>query len=291
MTPNSTITLADIKGPGVIQHIWITVAPEEIRNTVIRMYWDDEETPSVEAPLGDFFANVFSYYYKVNSLPVVVAPTGGYNCYWAMPFHKRALITLENQNTVEIPRARIFYQITYALGEVPENAAYLHVQYRRSLTTRELPEHIILDGVQGRGQYVGTVMGWNQFSNGWWGEGEIKFFMDGDSDYPTICGTGTEDYFGGAFAFQDTYSTAFLGYPFWRKDENTVPVHGLYRWHVPDPIRFREDLKVTMQALGWWPGAKFQPLTDDISSTAFWYQTEPHAPFPQLPSLAERWRR
>ncbi len=159
------------------------------------------------------------------------------------------------------------------------------------MTTRANPEHTILDGVRGQGQYVGTVMGWNQLSNGWWGEGEIKFYLDGDGRYPTICGTGTEDYFGGAFAFQDTFSTAFLGYPFWRKVAGDVPLHGLYRWHVPDPIRFRADLRVTMQALGWWPNGKFQPLTDDISSVAYWYQTEPHAPFPALPGLVDRWRR
>lgn len=291
LQPASTLTLADIEGPGVIQHIWITVAPEQVRNCVLRMFWDDEETPSVEVPLGDFFANVFGYYYHVNSLPVAVNPTGGYNCYWAMPFRRRARITLENQHTEEIPRARIFYQITYALGEVPEQAAYFHAQYRRSMTTREYPEHTILDGVRGQGHYVGTVMGWNQFSNGWWGEGEIKFYLDGDGKYPTICGTGTEDYFGGAFAFQDTFSTAFLGYPLWRKEPGEVPLHGLYRWHIPDPIRFQQDLRVTMQALGWWPNGKFQPLTDDISSVAYWYQTEPHAPFPTLPTLVERWRR
>lgn len=292
LQPGQLLTLAEIDGPGVIQHIWVTVAPEAMRHCVLRMYWDGEETPSVEAPLGDFFANVFGDYYPVNSLPVAVNPTGGYNSYWPLPFRRHARITLENQYPEEIPRARIFYQVTYGLGDVPDSAAYFHAQYRRSLTTRQQPEHTILDGVAGQGHYVGTVLGWNQFSSGWWGEGEVKFYLDGDGVYPTICGTGTEDYFGGAFAFQDTFSTAFLGYPRWRKGEaDAPPLHGLYRWHVLDPIRFRHDLRVTVQALGWWPNGKFQPLTDDISSLAYWYQTEPHAPFPALPGLVDRWRR
>ena len=123
--------------------------------------------------------------------------------------------------------------------------------------------------------------------------------MDGDVDYPTICGTGTEDYFGGAWCFggdEDptatvTYSTPFLGYPLYRNEPGEAPRHGLYRWHVLDPIRFKRDLKVTIQALGWWPNGKFEPLTDDIASVGYWYQAEPHGPSPQLPPVHERWSR
>ncbi len=140
--------------------------------------------------------------------------------------------------------------------------------------------------------YVGTFMAWTQLSNGWWGEGEIKFFLDGDAEFPTICGTGTEDYFCGAWGFGgQTYSTPFLGYPLYSKPEGQVPRHGLYRWHILDPIRFKSDLKVTMQALGWWPNHKFQPLTDDIASVAYWYQAEPHAAFPAMPPVHERYSR
>ena len=185
-----------------------------------------------------------------------------------------------------------FYQITYTLTEIPENVGTFHAQWRRTLTTRAVPEHIILDGVQGHGHYVGTFLAWTQLSNGWWGEGEIKFFMDGDDAYPTICGTGTEDYFCGAWGFNgETYSTPFLGYPLYRKEPGEVPQHGLYRWHVLDPIRFKQDLKVTIQALGWWPNGKFEPLTDDIASVAYWYQAEPHTPFPEFPPVEERWSR
>jgi hypothetical protein len=286
----SLTTLADIEGPGVIQHIWMTVRPEAYRDTVLRFFWDEEETPSVEVPLGDFFCNGHGLRYNVTSLPVCVNPSGGFNCYWPMPFRRRARVTIENQRWEAI--GGFFYQITYALTEIPDNAAYLHAQWRRSMTTREYPEHVILDGVRGQGHYVGTFIAWTQFSDGWWGEGEMKFFMDGDCEFPTICGTGTEDYFGGAWGFgSETFSTAFLGYPLYQREPGRVPKHAMYRWHILDPIRFRESLKVTIQALGWWPNGKYEPLTDDIASVGYWYQTEPHAPFPQLPGLRERWAR
>lgn len=290
LEPGSTTCLADIDGPGMIQHIWITVSPEAYRDTVLRFFWDGEETPSIEVPLGDFFCNGHGLRYDVNSLPMAVNPEGGFNSYWPMPFREHARITIENQHREEI--RGFFYQIDYALTEVPDSAAYFHAQWRRSMTSREVPEHVILDGVEGQGHYVGTFLAWTQLSNGWWGEGEIKFFMDGDDAYPTICGTGTEDYFCGAWGFGGrTYSTPFLGYPLYRKEPGEVPRHGLYRWHVLDPVRFQEDLKVTIQALGWWPNRKFEPLTDDIASVAYWYQAEPHAAFPEFPAVHERWSR
>ncbi len=286
----STTTLADIEGPGVIQHIWITVTEEAYRDCVLRFYWDGEQEPSIEVPLGDFFANCHGMRYNVNSLPVSVNPSGGFNCYWQMPFREQAKITVENQKEEEIPG--FFYQITYALQEVPDNAAYLHCQWRRSMTTRQKPRHVIVDNIKGQGHYVGTVLSWTQFSDGWWGEGEVKFYMDGDEEHPTICGTGTEDYFGGAWCFDgETYSTPYLGYPLYHKEPGTVPKHGLYRWHIQDPIRFEQDLKVTVQALGWWPNGKYEPLTDDIASAAYWYQLEPHTVFPELPAKEERWPR
>ncbi|GIK37950.1 MAG: hypothetical protein BroJett011_17830 [Chloroflexota bacterium] len=288
--PPGLTTLADIAGPGQIQHIWITVDPKAYRETVLRAYWDDEPIPSLEVPLGDFFCNGHGLRYRVNSLPVVVNPSGGFNCYWPMPFHRRARITIDNQRSQ--PIEDFFYQITYTLTDLPAQAATFHAQWRRSLTRREQPEHTVLDHIHGQGHYVGTFLAWTQLSNGWWGEGEIKFYLDGDHDYPTICGTGTEDYVGGAWCFGgETYSTPFLGYPLYRQEPGEVPRHSLYRWHIPDPIRFRQDLKVTIQALGWWPDGTFQPLTDDIASVAYWYQAEPHSPFPELQPLYERWSR
>jgi hypothetical protein len=287
--PGETATLADITGPGAIQHIWITVDPVAYRNCILRMYWDDEKTPSVEVPLGDFFACGHGARCKVNSLPICVNPSGGFNSYWPMPFRKHCRITVENQHSQAI--GGFFYQITYALTEVPADAAYFHAQWRRAMTTREYPEHVLVDGIKGQGHYVGTYIAWEQLSNGWWGEGEIKFFIDGDKEFPTICGTGTEDYFLGAWGFGDTFSTPFVGYPYWNKDENTIPKHGLYRWHIMDPIRFEKDLKVTIQALGWWPNGKFQPLTDDLASVVYWYQADPHAAFPAMLPVEGRFPR
>jgi len=286
---NSTTTLAEIEESGIIQHIWITVSEKAYRDCVLRFFWDGEESPSVEVPLGDFFANGHGLRYNVNSLPVVVNPSGGFNCYWPMPFGKSCRISIENQRWEDI--TGFFYQISYTLCDVPKNAAYFHSQWRRDVTNRQKPEHIILDGISGRGHYVGTFLAWTQLANGWWGEGEIKFFIDGDREYPTICGTGTEDYFGGAWCFGDTYSTPFLGYPFWRREVGEVPKHSLYRWHVMDPIRFEKNLRITIQALGWWPDGKFQPRADDIASVGYWYQSEPHSEFPKLPTIEERWPR
>jgi hypothetical protein len=286
---NQTATLAEIEGPGAIQHIWITVDPAWWRRLVVRFYWDGEDTPSIEVPLGDLFCNGWCVRCNVNSLPVSVNPAGGFNSYWEMPFRKSARITVENQ--WDEPVEGFFYQITYALTDVPDEMAYLHAQFRRSNPLPYKQDHTLLDGVKGWGHYVGTYIAWGSNNNAWWGEGEIKFFMDGDEEFPTICGTGTEDYFGGAWGFvQDdkyaAFTTPFLGMPQVILPDGLYASQerfGLYRWHVMDPIRFEEDLRVTIQALGWRQGTRLLPLQDDIASTAFWYQQEPHAPFPTLP--------
>lgn len=293
---SSTVVLADIDGPGAIQHFWITVAPNLWRNLVLRCYWDAEETPSVEVPLGDFFCNGWCERANVNSLPISVNPAGGFNSYWEMPFRKHARISIENLSPD--PVEGFFYQIDYTLTSVPEDRAYFHAQWRRSDPLPYQQVHTLIDGVQGKGQYVGTYMAWGVHNNGWWGEGEIKFYLDGDRDWPTINGTGTEDYFGGAWGFEQPkgeygiFTTPFLGMPQVIKPDGAFQSQerfGLYRWHIMDPIRFHEDLKVTIQALGWRAAregkGRFLPLKDDIASTVFWYQTEPHAPFPTLPSL------
>lgn len=290
---SSTATLAEIEGPGAIQHIWLTVHPEQWRRLVLRCYWDGEETPSVETPLGDFFANGWCERCNITSLAVCVNPAGGFNCYWEMPFRRSARITVENVTPDDV--RGFYYQITYALTEVPEDLGYFHAQWRRSNPLAYMDVHTLLDGVQGEGHFVGTYLAWQVNSTGWWGEGEIKFYMDGDA-WPTICGTGTEDYFGGAWNFEfprgqyGVFSSPYSGMPqviqpdgLYRSQQR----FGMYRWHITDPIRFHQDLKVTIQALGWRSQLEQQrrylPLQDDIASTAFWYQQEPHAPFPALP--------
>ncbi len=295
LKPNSGFTVAEIEGPGVIRHIWMTADPKTYRNCILRIFWDGETTPSVEVPFGDFFCCGHEKRARVSSIPVAVNPSGGMNCYWPMPFRKGARIEIESQLAEEL--WGFFYQVDYELCDVPEDAGYFHAQWRRSVTPIEKPEHTILDGIEGKGQYVGTYLAWVQCSDGWWGEGEVKFYMDGDGKYPTICGTGTEDYFGGAWDLwgpdqrEQTFNTPFLGYPFCQHEDNTVPKHGLYRWHILDPVRFSEDLKVTIQALSWWPNGIYQPLRDDISSVGYWYQLEPHAKFPEMLPVHLRWTR
>jgi len=287
---NDTVTLAEIEGPGAIQHMWFTVGPGAWRSLILRFYWDGEDSPSIEVPIGDFFCSGWAERCNVNSLPVSVNPAGGFNSYWEMPFRKSARVTIENLGDKDADG--FFYQITYALTEVPEDAAYLHAQFRRSNPLPYKTDHTLLDGVKGWGHYVGTYIAWGVNNNGWWGEGEVKFFMDGDGEFPTICGTGTEDYFGGAWGFEfppgeyGVFTTPWLGMPQIIKPDGLYRSQqrfGLYRWHVMDPIRFEQDLKVTIQALGWRSGGRYLPLQDDIASTAFWYQAEPHAPFPALP--------
>ena len=206
-----------------------------------------------------------------------------------MPFRKKCRITLENRAEEAVT---YYYQIDYTLTEVPEDCAYFHAQFRRTNPLPYKTDYTILDGVKGKGHFVGTYMAWGVNNNGWWGEGEIKFFMDGDKKYPTICGTGTEDYFCGSYNFEDPYShdhyvdfsTAYSGFHAVKTDNlyNVSKRFGMYRWHITDPIRFESDLKVTIQALGWREGGRYLPLQDDIASVAFWYQTLPTAPFPKL---------
>ncbi len=291
-----TITLAEIDGPGQINHIWLTIDAPWWRRLVVRVYWDDEPTPSIETPLGDFFCNGWAVPCNVSSLPIAVNPRGGFNSYWPMPFRRSARITVEN--VWEEDSGSLYYSVDYELREIPAETAYLHAQWRRNNPLEYKTDHTILEGVTGTGNYAGTYIAWGSNNNGWWGEGEIKFFLDGDEEFPTICGTGTEDYFGGAWCFYEpdehgelkyaTFSTPYLGLPqAVLPDKGAVIASqarfGMYRWHIQDPIRFAEDLKVTIQAIGWRSGGRYLPLQDDIASTAFWYQTEPHGEFPQLP--------
>ena len=281
-----TFVMADIKGSGAIQHIWMTPTGNN-RFNILRFYWDGEETPSIECPAGDFFACGMGQYTTISSLAVCVNPGSGFNCYWLMPFRKGFKITMTNIDEKDMV---LYYQIDYTHTEIPADMGYLHAQFRRVNPLPYKQDYTILDGVRGQGQYVGTYMTWGSNSPGWWGEGEIKFFMDGDEEFPTICGTGTEDYFCGSYGFHkpgtgdyQEFDTAYAGMPQVIRSKEQ-PRFSLYRWHIMDPIRFEKDLKVTMQALGWQSEGRYLPLQDDLSSVAFWYQAEPHAAFPKLPN-------
>ena len=282
-------TMAEIDGPGAIQHIWM--APLGTwRQIIMRVYWDDEKEPSVEVPVGDFFGNGWGSFAQISSLPVAVNPAGAFNCYWEMPFRKSCKFTMENIGESDVT---LYYQVDYTLTDVPSDIGYFHAQFRRVNPLPFKSVYTILDGVKGWGHYVGTYVAWGMNNGGWWGEGEIKFFLDGDDKFPTICGTGTEDYFCGSYGFENpvTHQYQEFASPYaglaqvirpdgvYRSQERV----GLYRWHVMDPVRFERDLKVTIQALGWRSEGRYLPLQDDIASVAYWYQTEPHATFPKLP--------
>jgi hypothetical protein len=286
LNARQTATLMDVAGSGIIQHIWLVEGLN--RGLVIRFFWDGEETPSVEAPVPDFFAVGHGRFAPVNSIAVVVNPANALNCFWPMPFRTRARITLANETDGDVEL--IAYQITYVETEVPAAAGTFHAQYRRAGTAERNP-CVILDGVKGRGRYVGTFLAWTQMEKGWFGEGEMKCYLDGDDQFPTICGTGTEDYFLGSYGFPKSFTTAYSGTVLPASENATPPTFwSLYRWHIQDPINFEQDLRVTIQALGWGADGKYKKLSDDIASVAYWYQAEPHAPFPPLPALAERLR-
>ena len=297
--PGATFTLADIQGAGSIQQIWMTLARGKWRHTILRAYWDDQAQPSIECPAGDFFVCGWESFAQVSSLAVCVNPGRAFNCYWEMPFRKRARFTMQNLSDEQIA---VYYQINYQLAEVPDDAAYFHAQFRRTNPLPYKEVYKILDGVKGQGHYVGTYMAWGVNNAGWWGEGEIKFYLDGDGEFPTICGTGTEDYFCGAYNFDPgsmergrpggpgyvEFNTPYAGLPQVIRPDGLYKSQqrfGLYRWHVMDPVRFEKDLRVTIQALGWrtTPERQYLPLQDDIASVAYWYQQLPTAAFPKLP--------
>jgi hypothetical protein len=294
-----TYTVADVDGPGCIQQIWMTPTGNW-RLAVLRFYWDGESDPSVEVPVADFFASGWGKWDRcalINSLPICVNPRCAFNSYWQMPFRKHCKITMQNLASEGMV---LYYQVNYALAPVPADAAYFHAQFRRENPLKNKGIYTILDGVTGKGQYVGTYLAVGVHNTGWWGEGEVKFYLDGDKDFPTIAGTGTEDYFCGSYDFEGTgpdgktryteFTTPYAGVPQIIRPDGLYDSQqrfSLYRWHITDPVRFTTGLRVTIQDLGWQSGGRYLPLQDDIASTAFWYQEEPHAKFPPFPSRDE----
>lgn len=315
LVAGETRVLAQIDGAGTIAHIWCTVFDKTtdadcfvLRDLVLRIYWDDSPHPAVETPLGDFFCCGFGVDCSINSLPIVVCPKRGMNCYFPMPFRHKAVITIENQHPNDIDY--FFYQIDYRLVDtLPERSAFFHAQWRRERLTKNCEDYTVLDGVSGRGQYVGTYLALTTLERYWWGEGEFKFYLDGDEKYPTICGTGTEDYFGGAWSFAEqeegrtverTYSTPFLGYPYYSTRDRSVhnpfhnddcpPMRGLYRFHILDPILFDKNIRITLQQIGTCHRGLFE-RQDDVATVAYWYQDFPDGTGQRLPCREARWPR
>jgi len=291
--PGETRVLADIEGPGAIQHIWMTPTGNW-RFSILRIYWDGSDVPSVEAPVGDFFGSGWGEFAQLSSLPVCVNPGSAFNCYWEMPFRKRCRITMTN---IADEQMTLYYQVDYTLTEVPEDVAYFHAHFRRTNPIPYKSDYAVIDGIKGQGQFVGMYLAWGQNNNGWWGEGEVKFFIDGDEKFPTIASTGLEDYFCGSYNFDPTpkhdkayvtYTTPYAGFhqvvrP--TSDYRTQFRMGMYRFHVMDPVRFESDLRITVQALGWGYNGRWLHMQDDVASVAYWYQT---LPAPVLRPLPER---
>lgn len=310
MEAGETLVMAEIEGSGIINHIWMTLGGgATYRDCIFRIYWDDEQEPSVEVPVGDFFAAGWGRDRAafIDSAVIAVLPMSGFNSFWQMPFRQKMRMTMENRGE---KRVVLYYQVDYSLTEVPDNAAYFHAQYRQLRPVPAGEVYTIVDGIKGKGQYVGTYLARAAFDPGWWGEGEVKFYLDGDSEYPTINGTGEEDYFLGSYGYKrqrlapptdsqqellDSFTSLYAGFHVipdpetgrkFPDQDDPERRYGQYRWHIKDPVRFNEDLRVTIQSMGigegryWW-------REDNLSSVAYWYQMEPHAPFPKLPSPME----
>lgn len=286
------VVIADVTGQGAIKHIWITDNAVAGRLLILRIYFDGCAKPAVEAPLTDFFCNAdYNEYRQISSLPICFNPKKAMNCYFEMPYFKGFRIEIENLGE----DCMVYYQIDCERKTIDADSLYFHAQFRRVNPLPYKDVYTILDGIKGRGHYVGTYLHWGVKSNGWWGEGEIKFYIDGDKEFPTICGTGTEDYFCGAYNFDvngkyTEFTTPYTGLSKVGATDGTYRAQryfDMYRWHITDPVYFKNDLKVTIQALGWRSNCRYLPLQDDISSVAYWYSDTLGDDYPPFPSADE----
>jgi len=317
-TDGQTVTLAEIEGAGCIRHIWITTPPGNPlhdRSLILRCYWDGQELPAVECPLGDFFGIAHGRRRPYASALTAMPEGRGLDCYFTMPFRTHARITLENDSGSDV--SHLFYQVDATLGDpLEDETGCFHAQFRRQNPTAKKQDFVLLDGVTGRGRFLGCMIGVRTLDDHWWGEGEMKFYLDGDTDLPTICGTGAEDYAGSAWGL-GVHHTPYHGCTLHEQNR----LHGMksdkdalisfYRWHVLDPVYFHRELRVELQQMGGTfvseakqaidaeemeltapltPGQEFTLFErqDDVCSTVFWYQTLPSPEFPELPDREAR---
>lgn len=279
--PNETRQMAKIEGPGALTHIWVTIAshdPRHLKNIVLRMYWDGEEAPSVEAPIGDFFGLGHAKYYHYSSMPVTIGTNNALNCFWNMPFSNGAVVTVTNEGPEPV-RAFYYYVDYQVYPHAPDEAGRFHAQYRQQYPCEPGKNYIFMEA-QGRGHYVGCSLSIHNRADGWWGEGDDMIYVDG-AETPTMNGTGSEDYFCGAWCYGDTFSSLFFGCPL-RGPNKRNDLWNVYRYHLTDPIPFEKSIRVTIEH------GHANDRNDDFSSVAFWYQTEPHAAFPALPAADTR---
>ena len=286
MQPGETRTMADIEGAGAITHIWVTIASKDekhLKNLVLRMHWDGEETPSVETPIGDFFGLGHARYYQYSCLPIEIGADKGLNCFWRMPFSNGARITVTNDGPLAC--VAFYYYVDYQqYKNLPADTGRFHAQYRQAYPCSGRENYVFLDA-QGRGHYVGCNLSIHNRAGGWWGEGDDMFYVDGEGK-PSLHGTGSEDYFCGAWAYGvssvQSFSNLYFGCPLIDGGHKQNALWNVYRYHLEDPVPFTKAIKVTIEH-GHANGRK-----DDFSSVAYWYQTEPHAAFPPLPAPEDR---
>lgn len=281
MRPGELREIADIEGPGIVSHVWFTLsraAEYVLKDCVLRIYWDDETEPSVECPIGEFFGLGHGRYYSYHSIPFEVGNARGYNCFLPMPFRKRCRVTFENSPDHGL--RRLFYHINYKkVDSLPDDALYFHAQYRQAKPTSFDGDYTVLEA-KGRGHFVGLFY-YNRPAAGWWGDGGERIEVDGR----VVPGTGQEDYFCQGWSFGRNESGLRFGSPLYESaDKKEFAENAFYRFHVEDPIPFRASFRMTMRH-----GIRNERRHDDYSTVAFWYQTEPHAPFPGLPAAAERY--
>ncbi len=310
IAPQETIILCDIQEPGTIRHIWMTgswmnfpwiqnktaTRTQLLRHIVIRAYWDGQEHPSIECPLGDFMGLAHSKITDYQSAVHSIGENGALNIWLPMPFSKNAKITLTNESDMPFD---LFYQIDYTINDVhPKDVGRLHVCFRRANPTTLGQDFELMPQRNGKGRFIGAVVGIRTLHPGWWGEGEIKFFMDGDNSFPTICGTGSEDWVGLSYGIQNTTyqyhgcnllfqsDSTTIGYDYPQKKEVEMNTNyiSMYRWHLPDPIYWKESCRVTIQLIG----CCLYERTDDWSTATFWYESVPSQPLPPMPNVEAR---
>ena len=297
----TTFVLADLKGPGVIQHIWLTMLQEphgwvtdgaaNHSDMLLRIYWDGREQPDVEAPVAEFFANCFRKRQEVISMPVVVEDGDSYNCFWQMPFRKSCRIEVVNQSTK--PIRKLYYNIDWVQKKVPHDTMYFCARYRQEFPEAHGKDYLALE-TDGPGYYVGTVMAVRTRSPSWFGEGDEKIYIDGE-EQPSIRGTGTEDYFLSAWGLKTT-GTPYFGTQYFDQWGIVGGHTAAYRWHIEDPIAFKTSIKVTFEHFGWMSpdenkenrAHSWNEREDDMATVAYWYQRGPSRQFTPGTTAAER---
>jgi len=284
MKPGDVQQLCDIEGPGTIRHIWVTTQkePKNLRSLILRVWWEGQTHPSIACPIGDFMGIGHGRVMAHQTAIHAVGESAGMNIFLPMPFRTRARITITNEADKEAKPVPLFYQIDYTIGDKhPKGVGRLHVLFRRENPTTLKQDFELLPQRKAKGRFIGSLIGIrNMHPDQWWGEGEIKVYMDGDTDFPTICGTGSEDYVGLSWGIQQT---PFLYNGCSLNDKNFITMH---RWHLPDPIAWKEECRITIQQIAWKNG--LAETQDDWSCATFWYEPTPSAALPKMPNAKAR---